>query len=69
MTIKTKQEPLIGEALGALYAAEFGRDVGVQDVILEGDSPIVIKALQSVTENLSPYGHFIEDTRLLLQCF
>ena len=69
LTIQTKHEPIIGEALGALYAAEFGRDVGVQDVILEGDSLIVIKSLQTVIENLSPYGHFIEDTRLLLRCF
>ena len=36
LTIQTKQEPVIGEAMGAIYAAEFGRDIGVQNVILEG---------------------------------
>jgi ribonuclease HI len=55
--------------MGAIYAVEFGRDIGVQDVILEGDSLIVVKALQAKTENLSPYRHLIEDTRLLLSNF
>jgi ribonuclease HI len=43
--------------MGAIYAVEFGRDIGVQDVILEGDSLIVVKTLQAKTENLSPYRH------------
>jgi ribonuclease HI len=45
LTIQTKQELVIREAIGALYAAEFECDIGVQDVILEGDSLIVVKAL------------------------
>ena len=69
LTIQTKQDPLIGEALGAIYATEFARDIGVQDVILEGDSLIVVKAFQVEIENLSPYVHLVEDTRLLLTNF
>jgi hypothetical protein len=37
-TMETLQEPLVGEAMGALGAAEFSWDIGVFDVILEGDS-------------------------------
>ena len=36
LTIQTKQEPVIGEAMWALYVTEFGQDIEVQDVILEG---------------------------------
>ena len=43
--------------MGAIYVAEFGRDVGVQNVILEGDSLLVVKAPKDATENLSSYGH------------
>ena len=67
LTIQTKQDPVIGEAMGVIYAAEFGCDIGVQNVILEGDSLIVVKAFQAKTENLSPYRHLIEDT-ILLPC-
>ncbi|XP_059436514.1 uncharacterized protein LOC132169501 [Corylus avellana] len=69
LTIQTKQPPVIAEAMGAVYAAEFGRDTGVQDVILEGDSLIVVKALQAEIEDLSPYGHLIDEARMLLRHF
>ena len=36
LTIQTKSTLDVGEAIGAFYAAEFGRDIGVEDVILEG---------------------------------
>jgi hypothetical protein len=45
LTIQTKQEPVIGEAMWAIYA------------------------LRAATENLSSYGHLIDDTRWLLQQF
>jgi ribonuclease HI len=69
LTVQSKPTPVVGEAIGAFYAADFGRDIGVQNVILEGDSLIVVKALQTEAENLSLYGHFIDDTRLLLRQF
>jgi hypothetical protein len=63
LTIQTKQEPVIGEAMGAIYATEFGCDIGDQNVILEGDSMLVVKALKAATENLSAYRHLIDDIR------
>jgi hypothetical protein len=43
LTIQIKQDPVIREARGAIYAAEFGRDIGVQNVILEGDFQLWLK--------------------------
>ena len=42
------------EAMGAVVAAEFSRDLGLPDAIMEGDSLIVTKALKNVGPNWSP---------------
>ena len=42
LTIQTKPTPVVREAIEVFYVAEFGRDIGVKDVILEGDSLIVV---------------------------
>lgn len=39
------QEPVTAEAMAALNAVEFVRDLGLQEIILEGGSMIVVKAL------------------------
>lgn len=59
-------EPVQAEALGALMAAELSRDLGLPDVILEGDSLLVVQALRKMSPNLSSYGQVIEDTRSIL---
>ena len=40
-------DPVTVEATAALHAVELCRDVGVQDLILEGDSMVVVKAIES----------------------
>jgi hypothetical protein len=37
-TVSPIQEPAVGEAMGALAAAKFSRDIGLFNIILEGDS-------------------------------
>jgi ribonuclease HI len=59
-------EPVQAESVGALAAAEFSRDLGLQDLILEGDSISVVNALRSSSPNWSPYGQIIEDARGVL---
>lgn len=54
------------EAFAALCAVEFCREVGIQDIILEGDSLLVVKALNDSNPNWLRYGQIIEDTRLVL---
>jgi ribonuclease HI len=59
-------DPVHAESMGAVMAAEFCRDLGLQDVVLEGDSLLVVKALKCERPNWSPYGQTIEDARGLL---
>ena len=53
-------------ALGAVMAAEFGRDLGFKDISLEGDSLLVVKAIREPGIQWSSYGHLVEDARGVL---
>jgi hypothetical protein len=64
--IQKVQEPVMGEAMAAMAAAEFCNSSGVQDVILEGDSLQVIQALQEANSSWRKYGHFIDGIKALL---
>jgi hypothetical protein len=44
--IHSFHEPVIGEAMAALVAVEFCRDLGLQDIVLEGDSMLVVNAIK-----------------------
>jgi ribonuclease HI len=57
---------VVAEALGALRAAEFSRDLGFQDVILEGDSLAVVQDIQSLGSTCIAHGQIVEDTRFVL---
>lgn len=65
-TICAVQEPVFAEAQGALCAAEFSRDLGLQSIILEGDSIQVVNALQGTGPNWSRYGQMVADARVVL---
>ena len=62
-TILSVQEPVVAEAMGALFAAKFSWDLGIQDIDIEGDSLQVIQAIRGSDINWSNYGHIIGDTR------
>jgi ribonuclease HI len=55
--------PDIAEAVAALRAVTFCREVGFSKVVLEGDALQVVHALKSSTRNWSSYGHLIEEAR------
>ncbi|XP_059431532.1 uncharacterized protein LOC132165040 [Corylus avellana] len=54
-------DPTTAEAMGALCAMEFCRDLGLQDLILEGDSKVVVMALKNTGPNWCSYGQVISD--------
>jgi hypothetical protein len=45
-TVEFSSEPVVAEAIAALHAAEFSRDLGLPKIILEGDSLQVVNAVQ-----------------------
>ena len=65
-TVHACLDPLTVEATIALHAVELCRDVGVQNLILEGDSMVVVKAIESRGQKNHYYGQIIEDICLVL---
>ena len=49
------------EAMAALWALEFGLEVGVGNAIVEGDSELVVKALIKEDAGLAFHGLLIMD--------
>ncbi|XVF08671.1 hypothetical protein REPUB_Repub07fG0022900 [Reevesia pubescens] len=49
------------EATGAVKAAEFAPDIGLQHVIIEGDSLGVIRKIASEDTDLSPIGLIVDE--------
>ena len=57
------------EALAAATALALAEDLGMQRVILEGDSLVIIKALREEEQFFSPVGLLLEDVRMLSLSF
>nr|XP_023896666.1 uncharacterized protein LOC112008569 [Quercus suber]POE55647.1 hypothetical protein CFP56_44752 [Quercus suber] len=53
------------EAIACRSAISFALEISVEEVVFEGDSETIIKALNSDSSCLSPFGHVIEDIRAL----
>ncbi|XP_059436609.1 uncharacterized protein LOC132169617 [Corylus avellana] len=59
-------ELAMGEAYAAYHAVFLCRDMGVQNLILEGNVKQIVEAINSATGTWSLFGHLIEDTRRVL---
>lgn len=57
------------EILAARRALEFALELGFENVVLEGDSEILMKALKQGSSNLAHYGHLIQDILFLSSHF
>ncbi|KAF5468365.1 hypothetical protein F2P56_012522 [Juglans regia] len=75
-TIATKQtnkilfpDPLLAEAFGALKAVQFGVELGLSQVVVEGDSLQVINALRSDIEGCNSVSMYVSEAKLILQNF
>ena len=55
--------------MAACKALEFGREIGVAKVIVEGDSATVVKALSSNDKRLASYKMLVKDTTLFSNFF
>ena len=54
------------EALACRDAIEFAVDIGLSDIVIEGDCLQVINAIKACKVNLSWLGHVIEDIQVLI---
>lgn len=68
-TIHAVYDPTTAEAVAALHALELSRDSGLQEVLLEGDSKIVVTALKDIDSNFCRYGQVIDDAKVVLKAF
>ena len=57
------------EILAARRALEFALELGSDNVVLEGDSEILMKALKQGNSNLTHYGHLLQDILFLSSLF
>ena len=53
------------EALACRRAIYFTVEIGLQDVVFEGDSEVIYKHIILDSPCLAAFGHIIEDSRLL----
>ena len=61
--------PFAAEAWAGGQAFIFGKELGLTNIILEGDSRIVVDAVNSAEGSGSLMGHLIEDMKIMLQDF
>ena len=59
-------EPITGEAIASHYAVYFSMDLGVHNLILEGDAIKLVQVVNSNAPNLSRFGHVVDDIRQVL---
>jgi hypothetical protein len=59
----------MAEAISALLAVLFAKEMGFTDVFFEGDDLQVIQALSTTPPHLHWFGHFVESILLELQYF
>ena len=60
-------DPTVAEALAAVHAINFNKELGIQRLQLEGDAKNVVNAIISREENWSRMGHIIDDAKKLLE--
>ena len=57
------------EALACRRAISFAQEIGLQEVVFEGDAEIIINSLNSDKECMASFGLLIEDSQQLVASF
>jgi hypothetical protein len=68
LTLHGHTDPLVVEAWAALYAVLLAKDLGLLDIILEGDALQEVNEINLAIHSLSRIGHFTDDIRSELYC-
>lgn len=59
-------DPFVAEVVAAWKVVKFRRELGFQNIMMEGDMPEIVHALQKEGCCWSMYGQLIDDARILL---
>ena len=62
-------QPMEVVAMAACRAVEFGSELGLHNVIVKGDSELIVKALRYKDNGLASYAHLINDVLLFFGLF
>lgn len=69
MPISLSNSVAVLEALACRRALLFAKEIGLRQVVFEGDSAMVIQAITHGNSELAEYGHIVEDIRILAADF
>ncbi|XP_042972840.1 uncharacterized protein LOC122304646 [Carya illinoinensis] len=62
-------DPYLAEACATLHAILLGSNIGLRNIILEGDALNVVNAINGVGEHWGQAGIVIADIQEILNCF
>ena len=68
-SIEGHLDPEAAKNLGAFYAVKLSKEMGAQNLVLEGDAQTVVSAIRSGAEHAGRYGHLVDDVKMLLHSF
>ena len=66
MTKAFVTDPKIAEAIATWTAVELVHQLGIPQVILEGDALVVVQVMQQEESSWERFGHLLEDAKLFL---
>ena len=69
MPIPLSNSVAVLEALACRRALLFAKEIGLRQVVFEGDSTMVIQAVTHGNAELAEYGHIVEDIMILAADF
>lgn len=61
MRVPLPQSVAMVEALACRWAVQFAIEIGLHEVIFEGDATVIINAISNGSANQSLYGHIVDD--------
>ncbi len=68
-TQSSMADPIVTKVWAGMVVANLCKDVGVFDIILEGDFQQVVNEINEGSSNASRYGHFVNGIKNILKFF
>lgn len=59
----------MAKAFAVWKAVKFGTELGIQNIVIKGNTLKIVYALRKKSQSLSWYGNLIDDTKIMLHSF